>query len=281
MQKVNPKQAVNFAALGLLSFGLIFGSQMAQANAAASTPTIKGSTTFSATGTNTYNGSNSALSASVVFNYFSDNTLQVILSNTAGGIKDPSDVLTSVFWDYDSSPLNLSLTSAKAATTFNASGTKGTNVDLKAINEWQYKSTTSATGLGGTTTGGGTAVSQKYGLGTAGLGIFQGGTGQQFNYGVISGYASNANNPVKTGTFVKDSATFLFSGLTSNFDITKIGNVRFQYGTSLGESYIVPKPKPPQKKVPEPSTNAALALIAVGGLIKLNKKTTKKLKQLY
>ncbi|MBW4599367.1 MAG: PEP-CTERM sorting domain-containing protein [Calothrix sp. FI2-JRJ7] len=230
---------------------------------------------------NTYNGTNSALSASVVFDYLSNGTLAVTLSNTAlNGIKDPSDVLTSVFWDYAGSPLNLSFLSATAPTTFNASGTIGTNVDLKAINEWKYESITSATGLGGDMTSGGTAVSQKYGLGTAGLGIFQGGGGQQFNYGVISGYSSNANNPVKTGTFVKDSATFLFSGLTSSFDITKIGNVRFQYGTNLAEAYIVPKPKEPKRKVPEPGVNAALAFMAVGGLIKLNKKTTKILKQL-
>ena len=247
----------------------------------ATAPTSKGSTSFSATGINTYNGTNSALSASVVFDYLSNGTLAVTLSNTAlNGIKDPSDVLTSVFWDYAGSPLNLSFLSATAPTTFNASGTIGTNVDLKAINEWKYESTTSATGLGGDMTSGGTAVSQKYGLGTAGLGIFQGGGGQQFNYGVISGYSSNANNPVKTGTFVKDSATFLFSGLTSSFDITKIGNVRFQYGTNLAEAYIVPKPKEPKRKVPEPGVNAALAFIAVGGLIKLNKKTTKILKQL-
>ncbi|OKH39877.1 hypothetical protein NIES2101_35230 [Calothrix sp. HK-06] len=230
---------------------------------------------------NTYNGSNSALSASVVFDYLSNGTLAVTLSNTAlNGIKDPSDVLTSVFWDYAGSPLNLSFLSATAPAVISGSSTTGTNVDLKSINEWKYESTTSGTGLGGSTTIANRAVSQQYGLGTAGLGIFQGGGGQQFNYGVISGYSSNANKAVEDGTFVKDSATFLFSGLTSNFDITKIGNVRFQYGTNLAEAYIVPKPKEPKRKVPEPGLNAALALIAVGGLVKLNKKTTKILKQL-
>jgi hypothetical protein len=194
--------------------------------------------------------------------------LSVTLSNTAlKGISDPSDVLTSVFWDYGGSPLNLNYVSATAPTLVNGSGTIGTNVDLKSINEWQYKSTATSTGLGGDATSGGTKVSQKYGLGTAGLGIFQGGTGQQFNYGVINGYASNANNPVKSGKFVEDSATFLFSGLAADFDVNKIGNVRFQYGTNLAEASITGiTPIKPKKKVPEPSIIFGLSALVAGSL---------------
>ncbi len=223
---------------------------------------------FSATGTNTYNNSNGELSASVLFNKLSNGMLSVTLSNTAlKGISDPSDVLTSVFWDYAGSPLNLTYVSATAPTVVSGSSTIGTNVDLKSSNEWQYKSTTSSTGLGGDATSGGTKVSQQYGLGTAGLGIFQGGTGQQFNYGVINGYASNANKAVKGGSFVEDTATFMFSGLATDFDVSKIGNVRFQYGTNLAETSItgivIPKPK---KKVPEPSIIFGLSALAAGSL---------------
>jgi hypothetical protein len=235
-------------------------------------PVSKGSISYSATGTNTYNGSNGELSASVLFNYLNNGNLEVKLSNTAlKGISDPSDVLTSVFWDYAGSPLNLSLQSATAPTVVSGTGTTGTNVDLKKINEWQYKSTTVTTGLGGdTTTSGATSVSQHYGLGTAGLGIFQGGTGQQFDYAIISGYATNANKPVLGGQFVKDYATFVFSGLAADFNVNNISNIRFQYGTNLAETSI----KPVKKKIPESRTIPALALFTIG-VLKLTAKNKK------
>jgi hypothetical protein len=252
------KGAGNGFSAGVVDSGAGAGNEKA-----ISAATTISSTSFSATGQNTYNKSNGELSASVLFSYLSNGMLSVTLSNTASkGISDPSDVLTSVFWDYAGSPLNLSFVSATAPTVVSGSGTTGTNVDLKSSNEWQFKSTTSSTGLGGDTNSGGTAVSQQYGLGTAGLGIFQGGTGQQFNYGIISGYADNANKAVKDGSFVKNSATYYFSNLGSDFDVNKIGNVRFQYGTNLAEASLTPK----KKRVPEPSIIFALSAFAVGSL---------------
>ncbi len=143
--------------------------------------------------------------------------------------------------------------------------------------EWGFASTTSSTGLGGAA-GVSAPVTQHYGLGTAGFGITPGfglSGGQQFNYGIISGY-DNPNPAVSGGTFVKNSATFVLSGLPTNFDIKKIGNVRFQYGTSLNEpsTYYVSPPPPPQK-VPEPTTTAALGVFVVGSL-RLMKKTNKR-----
>jgi hypothetical protein len=222
---------------------------------------------FAATGTNTYDGSNDPLGASVLFNYV-NNILAVTLTNTSAlGISNPSDVLTSVFWDYGGTPLNLSFNSATAPTVVGASA--GSNVDLKTIQEWRYAA--NSAGLGGDVSTGGTAVTQKYGLGTAGLGIFGGGAGgQQFNYGIITGLASDANNAVKAGTFVKNSATFQFTGLAADFDVTKISNVRFQYGTSLKETTLVvadtPPPPPKPRKVPEPATATALLLAGWGML---------------
>jgi hypothetical protein len=154
------------------------------------------------------------------------------------------------------------MASATAPIVTSTGGTTTTNnVNLLgSLNEWKLPNTgTGTTSLPG--------ISQKYGLGTAGLGIFQGGGGQQFNYGIISGYESNANNAVKSGTFVKGSASFVLSGLTAGFDLTKIGNIRFQYGTSLAETSLTPLVQiapPPKAKVPEPSTIVALSTVALG-----------------
>ena len=72
---------------------------------------------------------------------------------------------------------------------------------------------------------------------------------------------------------MKNSATFVFSGLPIGFDLTKIQNLRFQYGTALNEpsTYYI-APPPPPKKVPEPSATVTLALFAVGGLKVAKKK---------
>jgi hypothetical protein len=249
----------------------------AQAAATPTAPTIKSSISYSATGTNTYQGANRALSASVLFNYLSNGMLEVKLSNTGPGAIAPSDILTSVFWDYDGSPLNLSLLSVTAPTVIKNNVVTGTNVNLTTSKpgEWQYKATTATAGLGGNiSSSGATSVSQQYGLGTAGLGIFQGGTGQQFNYGIVSSIGSSANNAVKGGSFVDDYATFVFSGLASNFDVNKIDNIRFQYGTNLAETSITPK----KKKVPEPTTIPALGLFAIG-VLKLTTKNKKLVSQ--
>jgi hypothetical protein len=161
------------------------------------------------------------------------------------------------------------MASATAPIVTSSGGTNTTNnVNLLgSLNEWKLPNTgTGTTSLPG--------ISQKYGIGTAGLGIFQGGGGQQFNYGIISGYQSNANNAVKSGTFVKGSATFLLSGLTAGFDVTKIGNIRFQYGTSLAETSLTSlvKVAPRPRKVPEPSAIAALTTVVLG-VMKSRRKT--------
>ncbi|WP_016949001.1 XDD4 family exosortase-dependent surface protein [Anabaena sp. PCC 7108] len=270
---------LSYVAIGVSSLTVVMVSQMPQAYAA--------SMTFSATGTNS--ATNSSLNSSVIFDdSLNPGQLTITLTNIGAGAKAPSDVLTSLFWDYNgSSPLNLSLASAKAATV-TQNGTNTSNVDLLKIGtttsttkkgktttettyspEWAFASTNSQGGLGGDVSKpGAVAVTQKYGLGTAGLGIFQGIGGQtQQAYGIINGYDSSANKPITENPFVNNSATFVLSGLPTAFDVKKISNIRFQYGTNLNEAatyYIAPPPPP--KKVPEPNTAFALALFAVGAL---------------
>ncbi|MBD2625356.1 XDD4 family exosortase-dependent surface protein [Trichormus variabilis] len=282
MSITSSQKILSYIALGVSSLTVVMASQTSQAYAA--------SMTFSATGTNS--ATNSSLNSSVIFNdSLNPGKLTITLTNLGAGAKAPSDVLTSLFWDYNgSSPLNLSLASATAATV-TKNGTNTSNVDLLKIGttttkkgvstttyspEWAFASTTNASGLGGNVSAAGAvAVTQHYGLGTAGLGIFQGiGGSSQQEYGIINGYGSGANNPIKTNPFVNNSATFVLSGLPAAFDLKKISNLRFQYGTNLNEAstyYIAPPPPP--KKVPEPSAAVALGLFAIGGVRVVKKKS--------
>ncbi|OUL30576.1 hypothetical protein BV378_03590 [Nostoc sp. RF31YmG] len=271
MSQAYSKQLLGYLTYFVSALAVVTAAQIPKANAA--------TMTFSATGSNSASGgASNALGASVVFDdsLISQGKLQVTLTNTGPGATVPSDILTALFWDITGNPTGLSLYSATAPKVVANNGASTTNnVDLKALNEWKLPNT----GNGGTTSlASGSGVSQHYGIGTAGLGIFQGGGGQQFNYGIISGYDS-PNPAVAGGTFVKDSATFVLSGLSTNFNIQNINNVRFQYGTALNEpsitknqgTYFTPPPPPP-KQVPESSTTAALGLLAVSALKVLKKK---------
>ncbi|OUL24123.1 hypothetical protein BV372_29200 [Nostoc sp. T09] len=267
MSQAYSKQILGYLTYFVSAIAVVTAGQIPKAYAA--------TMTFSATGTNSASGgATNTLGASVVFDdsLINQGKLQVTLTNTGPGTTVPSDILTALFWDITGNPTGLSLSSAIAPKVVSNNGASTTNnVNLKALDEWKLPNT----GNGTTSLSG---ISQHYGIGTAGLGIFQGGGGQQFNYGIISGYDS-PNPAVKTGTFVKDSATFVLSGLSTNFDIQKINNVRFQYGTNLSEpsltknqgTYFTPPPPPP-KQVPEPTTTAALGLLAVSALKVLKKK---------
>lgn len=271
------KSALKTLTLGVSALALVAVGQISKADAA--------SVLFSATGTNNApftSPTGSALGATVLFDdLVNPGKLTVTVTNTGAGAKAPSDILTSLFWDYNGSPLNLSLFSATAGTvTKKSTNTTTNNVNLLATpdngKEWAYAS--NSTGLGG-------GVNQHYGLGTAGLGIFQGIGGQtQQAYGIINGYNSNANNPVKTNPLVNNTATFVLAGLpTSGFDVRNIQNIRFQYGTALNEakttavnySTYTPNPTTPPtppsggggpKKIPEPATTTALGLFAASAL---------------
>ncbi|MFN6488101.1 MULTISPECIES: XDD4 family exosortase-dependent surface protein [unclassified Nostoc] len=273
MSQRYPKKIVGYAAYCISALAVVTVSQMSRADAA--------SLSFSATGTNPISGGTSnALSATAVFDNSIAGQLKLTLTNTGPGASAPSDVLTGIFWDYAGSPLtNLTMSSAKATSLITNNVTTTGTFDLTKVNgnkvEWGFAKTTASSGLGGAT-GVANPVTQHYGIGTAGFGINPGfglSGGQQFNYGIITGYDS-ANSAVSGGTFVKNSATFTFSGLPTGFDLTKIQNIRFQYGTALNEpsTYYI-APPPPPKKVPEPSATVALGLFAVGALKVAKKKS--------
>jgi hypothetical protein len=268
MSQAYSKQILGYLTYFISALAVVTAVQIPKANAA--------TMTFLGTGTNSASGGTSnALSASVVFDdsLISQGKLKVTLTNTGPGASVPSDVLTAIFWDISDNPTGLSLLSAKAPTVIKNRQTSA-NVDLKALDEWKLPNT----GNGSKDLPG---ITQNYGIGTAGLGIFQGTGGKQMAYGIITGYDTNANSQLvgtKAETYVKDSANFVLSGLATNFDLKKINNVRFQYGTNLSEPSITKSqgtyytPPPPVKRVPEPTTTAALGLLAVSAVKILKKK---------
>ncbi|MBL8848991.1 MAG: PEP-CTERM sorting domain-containing protein [Planctomycetaceae bacterium] len=144
----------------------------------------------------------------------------------------PTDVLTGLFFDYNGG-FGPSLSFTSATTPTMTYGNNPTNLKLSATpGGWDFKQSSSS--LSGLT--------QHYGLGTAGFGIFGGGTssggsGHPSNFGIVNSLYVNGENNSGIGLttpYAKDSITFTFA-VSGVFDTSKISNVRFQYGTNLNE----------------------------------------------
>ncbi len=229
----------------------------------------------------TYSGDNSpgSLAAEVTFDNSVAGTLKVTLSNVGGDILVPADVLTGVFFDLAAGPGLTPGTAVVAPGSVIIFDTDGNPVSLAAgtsvAGEWAYK-----TGLGGSSPG-------NTGISSSGLDLF--GPGDRFSTaaaddlegpanpdGLQYGLFSANDNPAtgnsavsddgNNDAFVKNSVVFTFS-TTGEFDLDRISNVSFQYGTALTEPNIPGEPPeevPPP--VPEPSTllMGAVAMVGLG-----------------
>jgi hypothetical protein len=184
----------------------------------------------------TFSGSSGSLAASVTFATSGTDLLVTLTNASAADVLVPADVLTAVFFD-SSTPLTLTRTSAVlaggSAVFFGPSDPGGV-----VGGEWAY--------LGNVA-----AVSQDYGIGSAGLGVF--GPGDVFPGSNLQGPASPnglqygltsagdnlaAGNAAVTGCFalIRNSVVFTLSGLPAGFEPSAaIASVRFQYGTALSE----------------------------------------------
>lgn len=221
----------------------------------------------------TYSGDNSpgSLAAEVTFDNSTAGTLKVTLSNVGGDVLVPADVLTGVFFDLAAGPSLTKVSALVAPGSVIVLDTAGTDVS----GEWAYK-----TGLGGSSPG-------NAGISSSGLGLF--GPGDRFStagaanlagpaspdgvqYGLFSAndLPGTGNTPVTVNDgdtgFVKNSVVFNFT-TTGVFDLDRISNVSFQYGTDLSEPNIPGEPPdevPPP--VPEPSTllMGAVAMVGLG-----------------
>ncbi len=211
-----------------------------------------------------FTGSSGGQSASVTFSLIGNNTLSVFLQNTnmTTMTSQPSEVLTAVLFDLAG---NITLTPNQASAAkivYN-----GDTVTPVGAN-WQYLN------FGGS---GGYANGAKQGISTTGLSMF-GPTGNfscgsacvavdGMGYGIAtSNYtAKGGNGGLGKKAMLVGSAQFTLF-VPTDFTLSKISNVGFQYGTSITEPFlpgVPPAPAPPPDKVPEP---AGWAMILGGGV---------------
>jgi hypothetical protein len=204
------------------------------------------------TGTGTNLASGQVLSASVEFDILTGNKLRITLSNLGAPVRQPSDVLTCLFFDLSGAA---ALTPDSAVLGFGSTLINGPLPAGQTLgDQWEY--------LGGLskTPGGATR-----GISAAGFGLFNhgdfGSNPQNLGgitYGVINGSPAGGNGQVPTTPLENHSMVFTLRGLPTAFNLANINHVGFQYGTALApsEPFLVP-----HLVVPEPS---ALALLALG-----------------
>lgn len=186
-------------------------------------------------------------------------TLDLVNTQTAGATVN-EHVLTGLFWDMNVAATGL--TASKGSSIFvDGDGGSATPGETEA-QHWAWKSgapNLPVIGSGGT----------NFGVGAAGFGHF--GDGDMF--------APNGSNPKLNGVdwgllggnfaisgtqspLIVSSMTFTFD-VGTNFDLSSIDHVIFQYGSNFSEFQGWDPEFPPEEVVPEP---ASMAMIAFAGI---------------
>ena len=229
---------------------LKFAAGFCAALCLATTGTVQAAISFLATGAG-------GREASAAFNVDNSSNLIIELSNTStSDARFQIDFLSAVFFQL-TTPNPLTLQSAVASGPlgiYQQNSTVNTNANgsLVLLSVPNFAAPGSTNGGPGAFNGGwqfrenllGLAgVSQTRGLGTNGLGIFNGSQVKNvdnLDYALTS-FGDNVATSQAKQLFnfpaIKDTLTFTLSGLPNGFVLnsTSISNVRFQYGTSLAE----------------------------------------------
>lgn len=210
----------------------------------------------------TFNGSSGSLAASATFDTSGSNLVITLTNTSASDVLVPSQILTAVFYEVGGSLLGLnSAIGSVALTPGSAVAFGGTDPGGVVGGEFAY-----AEGIGGSSPNG-----ARYGVSSAGFGIFGGATFpgtnldpppaiDGLNYGITSAgdNLGTGNGAVTGGTpLIKNSVTITLPGLPGGFDPSSvISNIWFQYGTAIDEGGFSP----------EPATVSLLAVVAMFAL---------------
>ncbi len=214
--------------------------------------------TFTGSGTGTDGHS---LGAEAQFD-LNGSQLQVTLANSSTtAVKVPSDILTGLFWDIDTTTSpdvqkHMAILTTGNVVVHCSTQPSGGNVG----GEWAFRNDISLA----------SCDLPQYGVSASGLGVF--GPSDRFDtsanlsgpasvggmdYGLISagGISSSANKPVRTQPFIDHSLLLTFQVEPYTFTLDDIKNVRFQYGTALDEPSVSG-----YAEAPEPGTFGILGL---------------------
>jgi hypothetical protein len=200
--------------------------------------------------------------------------LVIAVTNTSGSQAGlVTDVVTALFFNLSGAPGALKMQSGTA--TDGLINAQGTTIVAGSVGANICAPDSPAPGCSPTQPGGwetrfnasGLLSGSDYGIGTAGLNIFNGNASTGVdgaNYGVVSaagiGAGNTGFNNDKPYTF--ETGTFVLSGLTT--DQINITNVLANYGTSTDVNFAATTP------TPEPATGLGLGsgLIALGLLLR-------------
>jgi hypothetical protein len=225
--------------------------------------TFTGSTTTTAT----KKQASETLKASATF-VVSNLELVITLSNTGtSDPRSPADILTGVFFDVAGDP---SLTPV-SATVGPGSTVVGHQLPLgfdgNVGGEWAYKDDLTKAPGGDT-----------YGISSTKLSFFKKSdlfpgkkikgtsplSGVQFGITTLNDGFSNDQSGLKNKGLIQNTVVFVFDNLPSNFTVSDISGVTFQYGTSIKQGLDIAGEMVVQ--VPEPSTVALVAAGLIGAL---------------
>ena len=206
-----------------------------------------------------FSSSSGSLSASVNFEINSDGDLVVTLTNTSSAdVMNPAQILTAVFFSVPGSGLAPVSANVASGSWVNNEGAVGAANFPDVDGEWAFAYGINAPG------------GANAGISSSGLGLF--GPGDVFGtpnlagpaepdglqYGITSAGddPDSGNTPVTTLPLIQNSVVFILSGWNENWSLSDIGDVFFQYGTSLDE--------PRLGQIPEPGVIALLGVGLVG-----------------
>jgi hypothetical protein len=192
--------------------------------------------TFFGSGTNP-DDPTATLAASVAFSV-SGNTLTVTLSNigqanVVGNSIPPTDVLTAVYFN---TPSGVTLTPVSASlgagsTLFNAGNFPNNTIE----GEWGYNT---GSGAGGFNSGIGASGLDIFGQGNFGCSVAPNACDNidGFQWGLVpTSYAGQKIDGTTTPTVIANTAVFKLT-IYGTLDLSQLGSVRFQYGTSDAEA---------------------------------------------